>query len=81
MSLYQVQKLMRDVNRVPEKRAAWLADPATFVAGYDLAENERRALLARDYGTLYRMGVHGLILRPFSIVNGEPEPAYLAALQ
>lgn len=81
MSVYQVQKLMRDVNRDPGRRAAWLTDPASVLSGYELSDGERRALLERDYGALYRMGVHALLLRPFSILHGAAEPDYLAALR
>jgi hypothetical protein len=81
MSLYQVQKLLREVNRHEERRAHYLKDPEDFVKGYELTAEERRAVLALDYGTLYGMGVHALLLRPFSLLNKADEPSYLAALR
>ena len=81
MSLYQVQKLLRDVNRYIPLREQYMRGPDDFVVGYDLTDEERRAVLELDYGKLYGMGVHALILRPFSLLNKEDEPSYLAALR
>jgi hypothetical protein len=81
MSLYALQKLIRDVNRWPERRAAYFESPAAFTAGYDLSEGERAALIDLDMTTLYRMGVHGLLLRPFTLLHKIAEPDYLAAIR
>jgi hypothetical protein len=81
MSLYQVQKLLREINRHESCRARYLEDPEAFVGGYDLTEAECRAVLDLDYGTLYGMGVHALLLRPFSLLNKVDEPRYFAALR
>ena len=71
MSLYALQKLIRDVNRRPQCREAYFQSPAKFAEGYDLAQPERDALLKLDMGSLCGMGVHGLSLRPFT----RPAPA------
>jgi hypothetical protein len=81
MSLYTLQKLIRDVNRRPQCRDAYFRSPATFADGYDLAERERDALLTLDVATLYAMGVHGLLLRPFTILHKIAEPDYLKAIR
>jgi hypothetical protein len=81
MSLYTLQKLIRDVNRKPQCREAYFQSPATFVNGYDLATDERDALLKLDVGALYAMGVHGLLLRPFTILHKVAEPDYLRAIR
>ena len=81
MSLYQVQKLLRDVNRDISNRERYMQNPETFAEGYDLTPEERAAILDLDYGALYAMGVHALILRPFSLLHKEPEPRYLEALR
>jgi hypothetical protein len=62
MSVYALQKLLRDVNRIPERREAYFKSPADFAKGYELTERERDALLGFDVRGLYDMGVHGLIL-------------------
>ena len=79
MSLYALQKLIRDVNRKPPCRDAFFQSAATFAEGYDLTDREREALLKLDIGSLYAMGVHGLLLRPFTLLHKMPEPDYLKA--
>src|SRR6185295_17944796 len=54
---YQLQKLIREVNRSPEFRSQYLADPEPLMARYALADDEKAALRDRDYGKLYAMGV------------------------
>jgi aromatic-ring opening dioxygenase LigAB LigA subunit len=81
MSLYTLQKLIRDINRKPQCREAYFRSPSTFADGYDLAESERAALLKLDVGALYAMGVHGLLLRPFTILHKVAEPDYLKAIR
>lgn len=81
MSLYTLQKLIRDVNLKPHTRARFFSEPQELAAAYDLSDEERRALLNRDYGALYHLGVHGLLLRPFSILSGVAEMDYLEAIR
>lgn len=81
MSLYALQKLIRDVNRKPACRASYFESPARFAEGYGLTEEERAALLHLDIGSLYAQGVHGLLLRPFTILHSVPEPDYLKAIR
>ena len=81
MSSYALNKLLRDVNRDPGIRERFFKDAAAVAAGYDLSEEERRAVLARNVTALYRLGVHGLILRPFTILHQMPEPDYLEAIR
>lgn len=81
MSAYTLQKLIREVNRNPAVRAAFFADPLQVAGGYELSDAERTAVAARDYGALYRLGVHGLLLRPFSILHQVSEPDYLCAIR
>jgi hypothetical protein len=81
MSVYALQKLIRDVNRRPQCREAYFQAPDKFAAGYDLAEREREALLKLDMGALYAMGVHGLLLRPFTILHKVAEGDYLKAIR
>jgi hypothetical protein len=76
-----LQKMLRDVNRYPDRRAAFFASKEDFVAGYELANDEREAVLGFDIGKLYALGVHGLILRPFTILHKMPEIDYLDAIR
>ena len=81
MTVYALQKLIREINRNPQTREAFFASPASAAAGHELSAAELDALVRRDYGALYRMGVHGLLLRPFSILHSVPEPDYLRAIR
>ena len=81
MSLYALQKLIRDVNRKPDCRDAYFQSAETFAAGYDLTAEERAALVGMNVGELYAMGVHGLLLRPFTLLRQMAEEDYLKAIR
>jgi hypothetical protein len=81
MSVYALQKLIRDVNRKPACRDAFFQSAETFSEGYELTPPEREALVKRDVRALYAMGVHGLLLRPFTLLHKMPEPDYLKAIR
>ena len=81
MSVYVLQKLIRDVNRKPDCREAYFQSPAKFAESYDLTTTERDALLRFDVRALYEMGVHGLLLRPFTIMHKMSDPDYITALR
>jgi hypothetical protein len=85
MSVYQVDKVMRQVIQDEGARAAFLADPAGFLAGRDLRDEEREALIERDYGGLYRLRAHPFLLWAFTKQvwpDAEPELAakYVATI-
>ncbi len=81
MSLYALQKLIRDVNRKPACREAFFQSAETFAQGYDLTGDERAAVTGMNVRQLYAMGVHGLLLRPFTLLRQMPEPDYLKAIR
>jgi hypothetical protein len=62
MSIFAVNYLCREVLRDHAFRAAMKADPAKALAPLDLTDDERKALIAGDVGTLYRMGVNGFLM-------------------
>jgi hypothetical protein len=62
MSIFAVNHLCREVLRDHAFRAAMKSDPAKALAPLDLSDDERRALLAGDVGTLYRMGVNSFLM-------------------
>jgi hypothetical protein len=81
MSLYQLQKLIYQVNRDPAQRERYRQDPQAFVRSYELTEEESRAALSVDLRTLYSMGVHSLLLRPFSLLHKVSNEDYAKALK
>jgi len=62
MSIFAVNYLCREVLRDHAFRAAMKADPVSALAPLDLTDDERRALIAGDVGTLFRMGVNGFLM-------------------
>ena len=62
MSRYYVDKLLREMLLDPGAREQFLADPAAYLAGHDLTDPERQALVVQDYGALYALGAHPFLL-------------------
>jgi hypothetical protein len=81
MSKYALNKMLRDINQSPHKREQYFADASAFADAYDLDAQERAAFLSSDVGALYRLGAHGLILRPFTLLKQMPEAEYLRAIR
>jgi hypothetical protein len=81
VSLYQVQKLLFDVNRDRQVQARFLHERERLVEDYELTPAERRAILETDFHTLYQMGVHSLLLGPLAATLGLSFPDYLAILR
>ena len=81
MSLYQVQKLIYHVNRDSERRQRYRDNAQAFVKSYDLTEAESVAILNVDVRALYAMGVHSLLLRPFTLLNKVSNEDYAKALK
>lgn len=80
MSLYQLQKLMYEVNRSPERRETYRHDRAAFLARFDLTDEEKDAVTRLDIRTLYQRGVHPLLLRPFTLLHRISNEDYAKAL-
>lgn len=81
MSLYQVQNLIYHVNRDPERRERYRHDASAFVKSYDITEQESTAIVNVDVRALYTMGVHSLLLRPFTLLNKVSNEDYAKALK
>lgn len=79
MSTNEVERLIWDLHRKGHVDE-FTADPAAFVSRYGVTDSEQQALIQRDYGQLYQLGVHPMAVLFFSQVNGTPMPAYLAAI-
>ena len=81
MSLYQVQKLLYQLNRDPQVRERYQADADAVLAGYGLTDEELTALRDGDIGLLYVMGVNGQILMHYAALLGMPWDDYLGAMR
>ncbi|HVW71414.1 MAG TPA: hypothetical protein VHB68_20705 [Steroidobacteraceae bacterium] len=81
MSLYNVQKLMYQLNRDPAVRRRFDAEFESLLADYDLTEEEQQALREPDIGLLYVMGVNGQILMHYAALRGFEWSAYIQAMR
>ena len=81
MSVYVLQKLIRDVNRKPTLPRGLFPVAGEVCRGLRSDPTERDALLRFDVRELYEMGVHGLLLRPFTIMHKMPDPEYVKAIR
>jgi hypothetical protein len=62
VSIYTVDKLLREMIMKPERAVQFLEDRAAYVRDSPLADAERQAFLALDYRSLYGMGAHPFLL-------------------
>jgi len=81
MSLYQVQKVIYQLNRDPGLRERFAADVDGVLAAYELTDEEAEALKEPDIGLLYVLGVNGQLLMHFAAFRGFGWDDYLAAMR
>jgi hypothetical protein len=62
VSVYSIHKIAHLVQKDPAFRQRMKDDPAAAIAEFRLTDEERRALLTGDVGTLAQMGTHGYVL-------------------
>lgn len=72
MSRYAMDKVFRELITDPAACAAFGADAESYLNGRDLSSDERRALIARDFTTLYKMGGHPFLLVGFVATQSPP---------
>ncbi len=81
MSLYHVQKLLYQLNRDPAVRRQYEESFEELLQGYDLTDEELRAVREPDIGLLYVMGVNGQILMHYAALRGFEWDAYINAMR
>ena len=69
MSLYQVQKLIYELNRDPRTQARYGNERDAVLDEYELTAEERAALVKPDIGLLYVLGVNGQLLMHFAALH------------
>ena len=69
MSLYQVQKLIYQLNRDPRTRERYASERDVVLAEYELSDEERAAITEPDIGLLYVLGVNGQLLMHFAALH------------
>lgn len=81
MSLYQVQKLIYELNRDPRARERFAAGRDAVLAEYALTDEEKGALTKPDIGLLYVLGVNGQLLMHFAALHKIEWPDYLERMR
>ena len=81
MSLYDVQKLIYQLNRDAQLRERFSTDMETVLTEYDLSDEERRSIREPDVGLLYVMGVNGQLLMHYAALRGYEWSAYMEAMR
>jgi hypothetical protein len=81
MSLYQLQKIIYQLNRDPSVRARFDTDFEGLLADYELTDEERAALRKPDVGLLYVLGVNGQLLMHYAALRGFPWNDYIQAMR
>ena len=67
MSRYAVNKVLWEVARDDALAASYTADPATFLTGRSLTQEEHRQLMERDFAGMFAAGAHPFLLFTFRI--------------
>ena len=80
MSLYQVNKLLRDMNCSMELAQRCQSDPEAVLQQYDLTAEEREAIKGWQVRKLYDMGANPLLLLVYSMAAGKDMRTYVAAM-
>ena len=80
MSLYQVNRLLRDVNRSNELAQRCQTEPEAVLQNYDLTPEEQEAVRGWQVRKLYNMGANPLLLLVYSMATGRDMRTYVAAI-
>ena len=80
MSVYQVNKMLRDVNCNPTVAQRYRTELDAVLQQYGLTTEERAAIKDGKLRTLYDMGVNPLLLLVSSLAAGTEMSTYMAAM-
>ncbi len=80
MSLYQVNKFLRDINRSGAFIQRYQAEPETVLQNYGLTPEEREAITGGQVRTLYDMGANPLLLLVYALATGKEMGTYIAEM-
>ena len=80
MSLHGLHSFMYRLKNDARIQEQFKQRSSDAFAGFELTDEETRALRDGDVFSLYRMGAHPLLLVPYSRYAGIPRPEYVAKL-
>lgn len=66
MSRASLEKFLYSFDKEPQRQAAYRSGAGSVFDGFELTEEEQRALLNADVATLYQWGIHPLLIRNFA---------------
>ncbi|SUZ72399.1 uncharacterized protein METZ01_LOCUS25253, partial [marine metagenome] len=81
VSLYYVQKFLFELNRDEGFQARYANDRRGALDGFDLTDEEERALIEPDIGLLFHLGVNGQILMHFAALHSIEWQDYLQRMR
>ena len=81
MSLYQVQKLIYQLNRDPRTQQRYAQEREALLAEYAFDAEELAAVRAGDIGKIYVLGANGQLLMHFAALLGLPWADYIEAMR
>ena len=81
MSLYDVQRLIHQLNTNAALTERFREAPQTVLADYALDDAERAALVDGDVAALWTMGVHPLLMLHYARARQVPMPQFYGALK
>ena len=81
MSLYQINKFLRDLSRSSDFVSRCQKGLKLVLDGYELTAPEKHALEEWQIRALYDMGVNPLLLLTSSMAMGKDMRAYVAELR
>ncbi|MEW6450651.1 MAG: hypothetical protein AB1490_08400 [Pseudomonadota bacterium] len=80
MSIFGTQKFIFQLKKDKALQSQFRSDADNALAVFPLSDDERQALKAGDLASLYRMGVHPLLLAPYARFMGISRPSYQETL-
>lgn len=80
MSLYQVNKLLRDINLSAELAQRCRTAPEAVLPQYALTPEEQEAIKSWQVRKLYDMGANPFLLLVCSMATGKDMRAYVKAM-
>ena len=80
MSLYQVNKLLRDANCNAELAQRCCTEMEAVLQHYELTSEEREAIKSWQVRKLYDMGANPFLLLVYSMTTGNDMRAYVKAM-
>ena len=81
MSLYQLQKLLFDLNRQPAVQIEYRHELGQLLSRYTLTDEERHAVEGGDIGLIYVLGANGQLLMHYAAFLGLAWPDYIRAMR